>query len=205
MLIIGLTGGSGCGKSIVRGAFEALGAFSVDADAVYHAIVASPSACTKELSEAFGEDILAPSGALDRPLLAAKVFCGGEEEKKRLSLLNAITHRHVLNDIRSSLAEAEKAGKRVAIVDAPLLFESGFQKECALTIAVLAPLSLRLSRIMERDGLSLPKAEARLYAQQKDSFYESQADFVLVNDGTVDDLLTKATLFWNENIAKNKN
>ena len=83
MLIIGLTGGSGCGKSIVRGAFEALGAFSVDADAVYHAIVASPSACTKELSEAFGEDILAPSGALDRSLLAAKVFCGGEEEKKR--------------------------------------------------------------------------------------------------------------------------
>ena len=204
MLIIGLTGGSGCGKSIVSRAFEALGAFSVDADAVYHTIVSNPSACTKELSEAFGEDVLTPSGALDRPALAAKVFCGGEEEKKKLSLLNEITHKHVLDDIRISLKEAEKAGKNVAVVDAPLLFESGFHKECLLTVAVLSPFSLRLSRIMERDSLTEYKAKARLNAQQTDDFYREQADFILINDGTVDDLLAKATLFWNENIVKNQ-
>lgn len=202
MQIIGLTGGSGCGKSIVSKAFEALGACSIDTDSIYHCMISSPSPCTEALALAFGNDILTPEGAVSRPILAAKVFCGGSEETQRLSLLNEITHHQILSVVRDIIAKEERKGTVAALVDAPLLFESGFHKECHVTVAVLAPKALRLSRVMERDGLSYEAALARIDAQPNDDFYKAQADFILTNDGTVEDLINKATSFWNQNIKK---
>ncbi len=202
MLIIGLTGGSGCGKSIVSKAFEALGAFCMDTDAIYHAMISSPSSCTEALAQAFGKDILTENGAVSRPILAAKVFCGGGEEKKRLALLNQITHQQILDVVRNAIAEEKKKGRIALVVDAPLLFESGFHKECDISLAVLAPKALRLSRIIARDGISYDAAKARIDAQPSDDFYEKQADFVLINDSSAQTLAFKAASFWNENIVK---
>lgn len=204
MQIIGLTGGSGSGKGVVSKTFAALGAYCIDTDALYHAIISQPSPCVEELKERFGADILTEEGAVCRPLLAAKVFCGGAEEKVRLASLNDITHRHILAETRRLLRlEAEK-GRIAAVVDAPLLFESRFHTECDVTLAVLAPRAVRLTRIIERDGLAASAAEARLAAQPTDDFYQTQADFCIVNDGSLDDLIEKATLFWHQNIIKSQ-
>ncbi|MBP3437451.1 MAG: dephospho-CoA kinase [Clostridia bacterium] len=204
MKVIGLTGGSGCGKGAFGKALFHLGAVLIDTDDVYHSLIAGPSACTQELILHFGEDIRNENDGIDRPTLAKKVFLGNEEEKKTLSLLNKITHFHVLNEVRRQIEQKAAEGSLVVVVDAPLLFESGFDKECHTTLAVLAPYELRLKRIMERDSLTQEAAEARLRAQPPDSFYEKNAKHLIYNDGTIEDLFAKAQLFWQQNIEKSR-
>ena len=187
MKILGLTGPSGSGKAIVGKALSARGIPVLDTDAVYHGWIEQPTPCTEELAAAFGEEILAPDGSVDRPRLASIVFSGDAAEKERLMTLNRITHRYVLESCRNWLAEQNARGHRAAAIDAPLLIEAGLHKTCDHVITVLAPRELRLARIMVRDGISREKAEARIAAQKPDAFYESAADVVFVNDGSIAD------------------
>lgn len=187
MKILGLTGPSGSGKAIVGKALSARGIPVLDTDAVYHGWIEQPTPCTAELADAFGKEILAPDGSVDRPRLASIVFSGDETEKERLMTLNRITHRYVLESCRNWLEEQKARGRRAAAIDAPLLIEAGLHKTCDHVITVLAPRELRLARIMVRDGISREKAEARISAQKPDAFYESAADVVFVNDGSLAD------------------
>ncbi len=184
MIVIGVTGPSGSGKSFVREAFCARGIPVLDADAVYHGWIDRQTPCTQALARAFGKEILSPSGGIDRKKLANVVFCGGNTEKERLRLLNGITHPYVLESCRCWLEEQNKQGKEAAVLDAPLLIESGLNQKCDHVIAVLAPEALRVSRIMARDGLTEAAAKSRIAAQKDDGFYKSHADFIFVNDGT---------------------
>ena len=186
MLTIGLTGPSGAGKGMVASLFAGYGVPSIDTDAVYHALLIPPSACLDELVARFGESILTEDGSLHRPSLASLVFAPGHEED--LKDLNRITHRHVLNEVRRRLVAYRVEGKAAVLVDAPQLFESGFDAECDYVLAVLAPRNLRLSRIMARDGLEESRAVARMDAQKSDDFFYEHADAVLVNDGRAEDL-----------------
>ncbi len=181
MLTVGLTGPSGAGKGHVASLFAHCGVPSIDTDAVYHALLIPPSPCLDELVTRFGADILSPDGTLDRAALAAVVFAPGHEAE--LLALNAITHRHVLDEVRRLLEMYHREGTAAVLVDAPQLFESGFDAECDCVLAVLAPRALCLSRIMERDGLSLARATARQEAQKSDDFFTARADAVLMNDG----------------------
>jgi len=183
MLVIGLTGGSGCGKNEVAKILFERGIATIDTDSVYHGLVSSDSECTRELARAFGDDILNADGSLLRSRLAEIVFFDDSERSSRMKLLGDITHRYIKVETEAFLQkEAEKAA-RFAVIDAPVLFESGFSDLCDTTLAVLASRKTRLMRIMARDGISEARAEARLDAQPNDDFYMSRADFVIHNDG----------------------
>ena len=183
MKIIGLCGGSGSGKGSVCSIFAKLGVPSVDTDAVYHSLVSSDSPCLKELKESFGEEITV-DGKLDRAKLASIVF---SNEKRRL-MLNSIAHKHVLNATRDILLSFERKGYSYSIVDAPLLFESGFDKECDYTVAVLADKELRIKRIVNRDGIMREGAIKRINSQMSDEELISRCDYYVYNNGCMDDL-----------------
>ena len=179
--IIGLTGPTGAGKGVVSGICRRWGIPSIDTDAVYHALLEPPSACLDGLVASFGTGICNPDGTLNRPALSAIVFAPGAGDK--LELLNRITHGFVLDKVRTLCRAQEEAGAPAVLVDAPLLYESGFDRECDRVLAVLAAPDTRLCRIMARDDISLNAALARLRAQKPDDFY-ARADGILYNDGT---------------------
>ena len=186
MIIIGLTGPSGSGKTTLCDIAKSMGIESIDADKVYHALLIPPSPCLDEIVENFGDGVLLTNGMLDRATLGSIVF--GDESGEKLSLLNEITHKYVKGRFRELLCDLEAAGKKAVIVDAPTLFESGFDSECTFTIAMIADGSLRRERIMSRDSLSAERAELRLSAQKPDEFFTSRADYTLYNDGERDAL-----------------
>lgn len=183
MIVLGLTGPTGSGKGIVADAFRKQGIPVLDTDAVYHEWIAHPSPCVDELVAAFGGSVRSADGGIDRPALAAVVFCGGDMQNERLNLLNSIAHRYVIKSVWAWLKEQQEDKKRCAVIDAPLLIEAGVDSICDKVIAVTAPAELRLARIMMRDGITEPNARARIRAQKPDDFYTSAAQFVFVNDG----------------------
>lgn len=181
MLIIGLTGPSGAGKGVVASLLARYGVPSIDTDAVYHALLVPPSDCLDELVGRFGASILSPDGTLDRAALSAVVFDPADPDA--LTDLNRISHRYVLDEVRRMLKVHEEADVPAVLVDAPQLFESGFDAECDRVLSVLAPRDVRLSRIMARDGLSPERAAARLDAQLSEQIFRERSDGIIVNDG----------------------
>ena len=181
MLTVGLTGPSGAGKGTVASLFAAHGIPSVDTDRVYHDLLVPPSPCLDELTARFGREILCPDGTLNRGALAAIVFAEGHGND--LADLNAITHRHILGVVRERLAAYADDGIPAALVDAPQLFESGFDTECDFILSVLAPYEVRLARIIARDGLDEARARARLDASHPDSFFTQRSHAVILNTG----------------------
>ena len=188
MIVIGLCGGSGSGKGSVARIFAAHGIPSVDCDAVYHKIVGSPGGCLDELVGEFGTGILS-YGILDRRALAETVF--SDKTGTRVKRLNAITHKYVIAEAERMMDGYRKDGVRAVVFDAPLLFESGYDKKCDVTVAVIADRSRRVARIMERDGLTADAARRRIDAQLSDDFLIKNSDYVIHNNGTTADL-TKA-------------
>lgn len=198
MLTIGLTGPTGAGKGTVAALLAEMGIPSIDTDRVYRELLVPPSACLTDLAARFGQEILTEDGGLDRAALAARVFAPGREAE--LAALNAIAHPHILGEVRRCLAvygeSWSKTGEPIAVlVDAPQLYESGFDGECDLICSVLAPKQDRLRRIMERDGISEDRARARMQAQRSDSFYR-KAGYLLVNDGDLSSLRKQAQEFY---------
>jgi dephospho-CoA kinase len=185
MLIIGLTGPSGAGKGLVASLFATHGIPSIDTDAVYHQLLIPPSDCLDELADRFGQDILCPDGTLNRKALAHRVFSSGNASDH--ADLNRITHRYVLDRVQEMLQEVSSGACPAILVDAPLLFESGFDRACNKVLVVLAEPSIRLARIMTRDSLTQEEAWERIKAQKPDSFYVQRADAVIYNNGTPED------------------
>lgn len=181
MMVLGLTGPTGAGKGAVAALFlETYGIPSIDTDRVYHELLIPPSECLNELVSAFGKEILTAEGCLDRPTLSKIVFSDPTREKQLL--LNRITHKYVLKRTSEMLERYRCSEVPAILVDAPLLYESGFDSKCDAVIAVLAPIEVRKQRIMARDGLSEERADARLRMQKTDDFYTSKARYVIVND-----------------------
>lgn len=182
MKIIGLTGPSGSGKSYCGQALAAHEIPTINADDVYHALISSDTPCAREIAETFGNEILYKDRSVNRKALAAIVFAdqGGDA----ISRLNAITHKYVREETLSRIKTYKAEGVRAVTVDAPLLFEARFDEFCDFSIAVIAPVELRLSRIMERDGITESQARARIAAQPEIGYYLNRADYVIVNDST---------------------
>ena len=187
MIVIGLCGGSGSGKGLVSSIFNDLGIRSIDTDLVYREIISTDSDCTKELISAFGEKIHARPG-IDRAELRNIVFSSPE----RLKLLNDITHKHILSKVRYDIQLEEKTGvTQGIIIDAPLLFESGFDKECDVTICVIADEDIRINRIINRDGLTRSAAEQRVRSQISNKDLIEKCNYSIENNGDISDLLEK--------------
>ena len=179
MLKIGLAGGSGSGKGRVSALFKLAGMPSFDCDAVYHDLISRDGTLSRELADEFGDAILSPEGGVDRALLRKAAFY----DPGKRARLNAITHRHVLRKLREWVDTAEKQGVSAVVVDAPLLFESGFDRECDLTVAVTAPTDVRIERIVRRDGITPETARERVAAQIPDAELSRRADLVIENGG----------------------
>jgi dephospho-CoA kinase len=158
---------------------------------LYRELTSTASLCTEALAHAFGKEILLSDGALDRSTLSRIVFCGGEEQKERLSRLNRITHTVILDECRKWLAVQEKKGVKAALINAPLLFESGFDSFCDFTIAVISEKKTRLERIMKRDCISEEAALMRINAQKGDEYYTSQAKYTVYNNESCENLNTQ--------------
>ena len=173
MNIIGLTGGSGAGKSTVAHFFAARGAGWVDADAVYHRLCRENRAMLAELSAAFG-DVLGADGTLDRSRLAPIVFSGPD----KLALLDGITTPYIRAASCAAFDAYAREGKRFVLYDAPTLFQLGG------VIGVLAPRAVRVARVMARDGLTEERACARIDAQPDDAFYRVRCRWIIENGGT---------------------
>ncbi len=182
-LVIGLTGQTGAGKTTVSEAFRKNGYTIINADLVAREVTADPHLVAR-LGELFGPEVVAEDGTLNRKEMAAKVF----SDKDELLKLNTILYPIIVQKIRDQIAELAKAGKKRILLDAPTLFESGANKLCSKTVAVLAEEDRRLFRIMERDGLTETEARRRISAQPKDSFYKVRASYLLRNDSSPEQL-----------------
>ena len=180
MTVLGLTGPTGSGKGMLAEAFRKQGIPVLDTDAVYHELTSKPSPCVSRLQEAFGEGILFPDGSLNRHALGAVVFSRGAEDKLRL--LDEITHKFVLDEVRRRISRLD-ADTPAVLVDAPLLFESGFDAECDIILCVIAKKDVRIERIVRRDGITEEMASARIASQKSDAFLIENSDFVIRNDG----------------------
>ena len=187
MTVIGVTGPSGAGKSLFCSYLEELGCLHLDCDKIYHDLVDSPSECTRALEAEFGTSVIKPDGSLDRIALGAIVFAPGADRLR--AKLNEITHAFVLAEVRKAIAETDKT---CAVIDAPLLFEAEFEKDCDFTVALLASPELRLSRLTLRDNRTAEALRARMNAAPADKFYSSRATYTVINDGDADKLRTAA-------------
>ena len=183
MALIGLCGGSGSGKGAVSRLLLSRGIPVVDADAVYHGLTSHMSECLVELVEAFGSDIVR-DGALDRAVLRGIVF----SDSTKRTLLNKISHKHVLSEIRREVQRYFADGAAHVVIDAPLLIESGLDKDCDVVVAVIADRNTRVERIVQRDGISRADAERRINSQIPDDHLRERADYIVFNDGSLAEL-----------------
>ena len=191
--VIGLCGGSGVGKGYVGKMFAALGFSVIDTDAVYHRILSEGGDCVNELRREFGDGIM-QGASLDRKELAKIVFSDAEKHR----VLNTITHKHILSDVRATIRELSRKGERAVIVDAPMLFESGFDKECDITLGVVADENIRIDRIVNRDGITRERALARISNQLSTSQIVEKCDFVITNNGSDEELRSEFGQFINK-------
>ncbi len=186
--VIGLTGPTGAGKSLVATVFREAGVPIVDADRVAREVTAPNSDCLRALCEVFSDAIVNPDGTLNRRELATRAFADPEATQQ----LNHITHPFIMASIKQQLEDLADAGHPLAVLDAPLLYEAGADALCDRILAIVAPIEMRLSRIMARDGLDRESALKRIHAQPNDDFYTRDGVTVLVNDADQDTLIQRA-------------
>ena len=184
---IGITGGIGSGKSTVTDYLADQGYPVVDADDIARQIVRKGSPVLSQLAEALGSEILTPEGELDRALTAEMVF--GDPDKKQI--LNDIMWKAIGEVMEGEIASLEDEGYPVIFVDAPLLFEAGVDRLCNRTILITADLELRIRRVCERDGVTEDEVRQRIASQMDDDAKRRLADYVIENDGTVEELYRK--------------
>lgn len=193
MLLVGLTGGIGSGKSEVARRFAELGAVVVDADVIAREVVAPGTPGLAQVVEAFGPDVLAPDGSLDRDGMAARVF-GDDEARQRL---NAIVHPLVGARTFELIAAAAEADPDAIVVnDVPLLVEAGLADRYQAVIVVAAEPQTQLRRLVEQRGMTEADARARIAAQAPLADKLAVADYVVRNDGSLDDLSQQVKEVW---------
>lgn len=181
--IIGLCGRSGSGKGYVSKIFASFGIPSVDTDKLYGEIVSmKDSPCLKELSREFGGDIITAEGTLNKKALSAIVF----SDDKRLQKLNSITHKYILAETEKRIEELKNSGAKAVIIDAPVLFESGFHRLCDLCVCVTCGTDISVKRITQRDGIDEKSAEKRLSSQLSEKELRALCDYEIVNDDIED-------------------
>lgn len=174
--VYGLTGHTGAGKSTIGEMLEKANLKVIDTDSLARKAVESRDVIDR-LCKAFGDDII-KDGVLDRKALARKAFKDEESTK----LLNSITHPEITRLTIEAIHLAESEGKKGAVIDAPVLFESPLTAVCNKIICVVAPEDVRLQRIMERDGISREDALIRMGAQKSKEYYVSKSDFIIENN-----------------------
>lgn len=182
--VVGLAGGIGSGKSTIANLFAQLGVEFVDADDVARQVVEPDSPCLKAISQRYGPEILLKDGTLNRRALRDIVF---DEPSERL-WLESITHPEIKKRILMQIQSAQSA---YVLLVHPLLFETGQNAHCDITVAISVPESLQIDRVCQRDQVSREQAEKIVHTQLSDKERTKQADYVLENTGNTIDLNDK--------------
>lgn len=179
MMIVGITGPTGSGKTTALNVIREMGGCVLDLDAVYHGLLKTDAGLLGELNARFPGVIR--NGELDRKALGNIVFA----DKQALSDLNAITGKYILAETDRQLEAAQRQGVPIAAIDAINLLEGDLPERCHVTVAVTAPVEIRVGRLMERDGISEEYARLRISAQQPNEYFEAHCDHTLRNgEGT---------------------
>ena len=184
MMIVGLTGRSGCGKSSVSAYLTAQGCVCVDADQISRQVLQPGSPCLPRLQNVFGFDILDKNEVLDRRLLADRAFATPEGTRQ----LTDITHPEILARIRGAAEHARLQGEPLFFVDGAVILGTPFEKECDRLVVVTAPYAQSIARICARDHISEEMARRRLDAQMPEETICAAADYLIHNDGSLADL-----------------
>ncbi len=192
MKIIGITGGTGCGKTTALNELERRGALLIDCDAVYHRMLETDRPMLDEIEKYFPGAVV--DGKLDRKALGAVVFT----DEEALRDLNIITHRHINLEIRRILREHAMNGGTLAAIDAIELFSSGLAKRCTATVGVIAGRDVRISRIMRRDGISREYAMMRVNAQRPNEYFIQKCSRVLENNGSQEEFIERCRKTFEE-------
>lgn len=192
MKIIGITGGTGCGKTTALNELERRGALLIDCDAVYHRMLETDRPMLDEIEKYFPGAVV--DGKLDRKALGAVVFT----DEEALRDLNIITHRHINLEIRRILREHAMNGGTLAAIDAIELFSSGLAKRCTATVGVIAGRDVRISRIMRRDGISREYAMMRVNAQRPNEYFIQNCSRVLENNGSQEEFIERCKKTFEE-------
>ena len=185
-MIIGITGGTGCGKTTLLNLIRDRGGMILDCDAIYHELLKSDKAMLSAIETRFPGTV--EDGQLQRKKLGAIVFA----DEQALLDLNRITHAAVKQEVLRRL----ETDPNLAAIDAIGLFEGNLAELCDVTVAVTAPVEDRVRRLMVRDGITEEYASSRIAAQHDEDWFRQRCDFVLENDGKLDAFATKCLAFF---------
>ena len=173
-MIIGITGGTGCGKTTLLKVIAEKGGLILDCDAIYHQLLATDASLLKAIGSRFPGTV--ENGQLQRKKLGSIVF----SDEKALLDLNRITHSAIKAEVMRQL----ECRSNLAAIDAIGLFEGGLAELCHVTVAVTAPAEVRVQRLMKRDNISEEYARSRIAAQHDESWFRERCDQILENNGT---------------------
>lgn len=180
-MIIGITGNSGTGKSeISKLLAEKINAKIINADEVVKELSEKGNEYYEKIVKLFGSSIL-NNNKLNKPQMA-KIIYNNKEKREEL---NKLTYKYVVEEIKK---RAKNSEYKNLIIDAPLLFESGLNKICNITIGVIANMDNKIQRICKRDNIDEETALARLKIQQEDRFYIQKSDYIIKNNGKINEI-----------------
>lgn len=202
MIIVGLTGCIGSGKSTVSRIFYELGAYTVDADKISRKILEKETPAYFEVLDRFRSNILNSDKSIDRKALASIVF----SDKEQLEVLNKITHKYIFLQMQKDINELKKHNPEVIILDVPLLFSEDFLIEYDKSVVVSANREVCINRVVERDLMTEKEAMDRIKNQICDDELRLRADYIINNNSDdLDELRQKVKLVYDDLILQNKN
>ncbi|MDO9026956.1 MAG: dephospho-CoA kinase [bacterium] len=192
IVLAGLTGGAGSGKSTAAGYFRELGAMVIDADRIGHDLLKPGSPCHDKVIKAFGPSIVT-GGRINRKALGKIVF----GNKRELERLNKIVHPYILTNIKNKIEKIKNSGfKGLVILDAALIVPWGLQKKLDLLIVVDSPVKTRLERLAAK-GISLSQARRIMASQLPVLKLKREADIIILNNGSLSGLKKKVKMIHN--------
>jgi len=200
MMVVGVTGSIGSGKSEVARVFAENGAFVIDADREAKELIKKGEAGYEAIVREFGEEILDERREIDRRKLASRIFGDVEEVARVNRLIHPLLHKRIVDNLRRLRM---RGNRKMVVIDAPLLIEAGFHTMVDEVILVIpGDPGEALSRAARRIGISLEEAKRRLACQMPLEEKEKVADTVIVNDGTLEALREKAREVWRRMLKK---
>lgn len=190
MLILGLTGNIGCGKSSLSNIFKEYNIDIIDADIISRHIFEDEKVLDSAF-EYFGDEIKNIDGSLNRKALGKIVF----NDDEKLIALNRLTHPHIKNKIMAKVNEKKLLGKKIVVIDAALLVEGDYLDTIDKLLVVICDENIQIERIKARDNYSLQEAISRINSQMPQNEKSKYADYIIDNSGTIEQLKVEADRF----------